>query len=136
MGVIEAVGALRAALIGRVVELPAELLVRFPELGRPRYRRGGLPPLLGGWALGMRSAAAVTLGRTVFLAHDARFDPALLLHELRHVQQFGETPLFPLLYLWESLRRGYMRNRFEIDARRYADARVTTPGSSHLIQDV
>jgi hypothetical protein len=48
----------------------------------------------------------------------------LLLHEIRHVAQFEASAAFPLLYLWESLRRGYVRNRFEVDARAYAAARV------------
>jgi len=52
-------------------------------------------------------------------------DPSaeLLLHELRHVHQF-EARAFPILYLWESLRRGYVRNRFEVDARAYAASRL------------
>jgi hypothetical protein len=29
-----------------------------------------------------------------------------------------------VLYLWESLRRGYYQNRFEADARAYAARRV------------
>lgn len=136
MGLAAAAAAVRAALIGRAYTLPAELVARFPELAGARYRRGGLPPRVGGWALGMRTAAAITLWRTVFLAHRAPLDPELLLHELRHVQQFEQSPLFPLLYLWESLRRGYTRNRFEIDARRYADARIATPGPPHFTRDV
>ena len=51
-------------------------------------------------------------------------DPELLLHELRHVHQFEASPAFPVLYLWESLFRGYHRNRFEADARAYASSRV------------
>src|SRR5678816_2430238 len=57
---------------------------------------------------------------TIFLAGDTRFNPELLLHELRHVQQFAERKTFPLHYIWESLRRGYHANRFEVDARAYA----------------
>jgi len=53
----------------------------------------------------------------------------LLLHELRHVHQFQASAAFPLQYLWETLRRGYFANRFEVDARAYAAHRVLeTPG--------
>jgi hypothetical protein len=48
----------------------------------------------------------------------------LLLHELRHVDQFEGTAAFPILYVWESIRRGYAMNRYEVDARAYAAARL------------
>jgi len=96
----------------------------FPELGAARYRRGGLPLRVGGWALGMRSVAGITLWGTVFLAPGVAFDAELLLHELAHVRQFESTRAFPLLYLWESLRVGYRRNRFEIAAQRFAATRL------------
>ncbi|MBA2708000.1 MAG: DUF4157 domain-containing protein, partial [Gemmatimonadaceae bacterium] len=89
-----------------------------------RYRRGGLPLLVGGWALGRATVAAITLGRTIFLARTTLLDPELLLHEFRHVQQFSERRTFPLRYIWESLRRGYYSNRYEADAREYAASRV------------
>ncbi len=37
---------------------------------------------------------------------------------------------FPILYLWESLRRGYVQNRFEVDARAYAATRLREPDES------
>ena len=104
--------------------LPDWLLESFPELGAVRYRRGGLPPRIGGWALGMRTVAGITLWRTVFLAPETRFDAELLLHELAHVRQFEASLAFPLLYVWESLRVGYRRNRFEIAAQRFAATRL------------
>ena len=81
---------------------------------------------MGGWALGQATVAAITLGRTIFLAPATRLDPELLLHELRHVQQFSERKTFPLRYIWESLRRGYWSNRYEADARDYAARRVAS----------
>ena len=39
--------------------LPAALLESFPELATARYRRGGLPLRIGGWALGARSVAGI-----------------------------------------------------------------------------
>jgi hypothetical protein len=105
-------------------ELPPLLLRGYPELRAVRFRRGGLFPRIGGWALGRASVEAITLRRTVFLAPHARLDPELLLHEARHVQQFFESWTFPLRYVWESVRRGYTRNRYEIDARQYAARRL------------
>lgn len=116
--------ALKHALIGTSLRLPGELVLRFPELAAVRFRVGGLPPRIGGWALGTHSVAAITLWRTVFLAPRAPLEPALLLHELRHVHHFESDRAFPVLYLWESLRRGYRKNRFEIDANRYAALRL------------
>ena len=112
------------ALIGRPTALPESLIARYPELARARWRTGGLPVRVGGWCLGQRSVAAITLWRTIWLAPDAFASEELLLHELRHVDQFEASAAFPVLYLWESLRRGYVRNRFEVDARAYAAARV------------
>lgn len=119
-----AVARLIESLIGRPQSLPAAMLARHPELGGVSFRRGGVPPRVGGWALGQRTVAAITLGRTVFLAPGVALDPALLLHELRHVHQFQSSVTFPIEYLWESVRRGYHRNRFEADARAYAAARL------------
>jgi hypothetical protein len=115
-----------AALIGRRIELPRELIDRYPELGEARYRRGGFPVRVAGWALGTSSAAAITLWRTVFVAPNTRLDAELLLHELRHVHQFLEYRAFPVSYLWQSIRYGYARNAYEVDARRYSASRLDT----------
>jgi hypothetical protein len=111
-------------LAGQRIELPHDVTSTWPELRQLRYRRGGLPLRIGGWLLGQSTVAAITLGRTIFLASRTRLDPELLLHELRHVQQFAERKSFPLHYIWESLRRGYHANRFEVDARDYAASRL------------
>src|SRR5438552_12819658 len=111
-------------LIGRPIPLPAEILAEYPDLGSITYRRGGLPPRIAGWCLGQRTVAAITLWGTVWLGDTTRFDPELLLHELRHVAQFESSRAFPILYLWESLRRGYHGNRYEVDAREHAAARL------------
>lgn len=114
------------ALIGAPFELSSEIRTRYPELGQARYRRGGLPVRIGGWALGMPTVDAITLRRTVFLSPAASLTPSLLLHELRHVHQFLEERTFPIRYLWQSLRHGYTRNAYEVDARRYSALRVDT----------
>ena len=115
-----------AGLIGERIELPGDLLVRYPELAEATYRRGGLPVRIGGWALGVSSAAAITLWKTIFIAPTVRLDAELLLHELRHVHQFSEHKAFPVSYLWQSIRHGYSRNAYEVDARRYSASRLNT----------
>lgn len=120
--------SLTALLLGRSFRLPAPLLRAYPELAAVEWRVGGLPPRVGGWGLGQRTAAAITLWRTVWLAPETRLDPRLLLHELRHVQQFQANRLFPLLYLWDAIVRGYARNRWELDAEAYALARLASHG--------
>ena len=111
-------------LIGTPLELPPALIARYPELGRARWRRGGLALLVGGWCLGRASVAGITLWRTIWLGMHVTPDPELLLHELRHVHQFQADRAFPLKYLWQSLRRGYDRNPYELDARAYAARRI------------
>jgi hypothetical protein len=112
------------ALIGEKIELPAATLRRYPDLAEAKYRRGGLPVRIAGWALGTGSAAAITLWRTIFVAPGTPLSPSLLLHELRHVHQFLERKTFPFSYLWQSIRYGYSRNAYEADARRYATHRL------------
>jgi hypothetical protein len=116
------------ALIGERMELPGEILRRFPDLEQARYRRGGLPVRVGGWVLGTSTASAITLWRTIFIAPNIALDPELLLHELRHVHQFLEHRAFPVSYLWQSIRYGYTRNAYEVDARRYSASRLRTGG--------
>ncbi|HEY9429287.1 MAG TPA: hypothetical protein VIR34_19150 [Gemmatimonadaceae bacterium] len=119
-----AFGRLVAPLIGSATELPEGLAARHPELERIRLRRGGLPVRVGGWALGQRTVAAITLWRTVYVAPGVALEAELLLHELRHVHQFEASVTFPFRYLWESVRRGYHANRYEADARTYAAAQM------------
>lgn len=113
-----------AAIAGRRIELPPEVTERYPELAAARFRRGGIPTRLGGWALGVAHVAGITLGRTIFLHADRPLDEALLLHELRHVHQFLESRTFPVRYLWQSIKRGYRANPYEVDARRFSAIRL------------
>jgi len=123
------------ALLGRRIDLPDELTVAWPELTAIEYRRGGLPLRIGGLLLGQTTVAAITLGRTIFLAPHTRLNPELLLHELRHVEQFAERKTFPLHYIWESLRRGYHANRFEVDARDFAARHVARNSVTRAEED-
>lgn len=134
MGVVARLIGFAAAaarpLIGRATTLPPDLVTLYPELANVHWRRGGLPVRVGGWCLGQASVSAITLWRTIWLAPGVPLSVELLLHEARHVQQFEASRTFPILYLWESLRRGYVRNRFEVDARAYAAARLREPDMS------
>ncbi|MCC7053063.1 MAG: hypothetical protein IT355_07320 [Gemmatimonadaceae bacterium] len=119
-------------LIGEPAALPERLAERWPELTTVRWRRGGLPPRVGGWCLGQSSVQGITLWRTVYLAPGVAWEPALLLHEHRHAEQFAGSLAFPLLYVWESLTRGYAGNRFEADADAWAATRYKRPWPSNL----
>jgi hypothetical protein len=128
MGIAEAIAAAARTLIGEPTTVPAALATQYPELTDARWRRGGLPVRVGGWCLGQQSVSAITLWRTIWLAPEVDLTDELALHERRHVTQFEASPACPLLYLWESVRRGYVRNRFEVDARAYAASRVRRGG--------
>lgn len=116
-----------AVLFGVPTEIPSALVARYPELARVRWRRGGLPPRVGGWCLGVATVSGITLGRTVWLAPGVPWDAELCLHEARHVHQWGAVPLFPLRYILESFRQGYQANRYEVDAREFAARRLAAP---------
>jgi hypothetical protein len=124
MGVVSVIAALASPVIGTPTTLPVSVIARYPELSRARWRRGGLFVRIGGWCLGQSTVSAITLWHTIWLAPNLDPTPELLLHELRHVDQFDCIAAFPIWYLWESLRHGYVRNRFEADARAYASQRV------------
>ncbi len=124
------------ALLGRAVELPPQLADMYPELRDASYRVGGIPLRIGGWSLGARTVSGITLWRTIWLESAVRWDAELLLHEIRHVQQFQASASFPVQYIWESLRRGYYANRFEADARRYASVRLARGSATPSTRDV
>ena len=66
---------------------------------------------------------AIVLGKTIHLHNtsSAQFlqNKAWVCHELKHIQQFRQHGylLFIVLYLWESMLRGYSKNKYEIEAR-------------------
>lgn len=102
-------------LLGARMEPPAGLPPVPPGV---TLRRGALIPAFGGFFSGMRQpAAAVTLRRTIVVHPRVRLSARLLVHELEHVRQWSEDIWFPLRYTWESLRRGYWQNRYEVAAR-------------------
>ncbi len=121
---MEYLARLARALTGERIALPDHLVRDYPDLAGLSLRRGGLPTRVAGWFLGQSSVAAITLRRTIFFGLRTRLDAPLLLHELRHAEQFRERGSFPVHYIWESLRRGYHQNRYEVDARAYASRRL------------
>ena len=77
---------------------------------------------LAAWKL-KSDNAAIVIGKTIHL-HNTRRNEFLqnkrwLLHELKHIQQFQQHGFlsFILLYILESLRKGYANNKYEIEAR-------------------
>ena len=111
-------------IVGAPFELPAQLLAQYPELSGATWRRGGVALRIGGWCLGRATVSGITLWNTVCLAPNVVLGPELLLHELRHVHQFHSDALFPLRYIWCSVRHGYIDNPYEADARAFARLRL------------
>lgn len=70
-------------------------------------------------------AVATTRRRRIYLrgsAHDFFTDPVLMLHEYCHViRQWRPGRLTVWRYLLEWFRRGYWDNRFEVEAREFAE---------------
>jgi len=66
------------------------------------------------------NSVAITIGQTIYLhnvsAETFRNDTKWLTHELEHVKQFRRYGFFNFIfrYLWESIRKGYYNNKFEI----------------------
>src|SRR5688572_21611441 len=70
------------------------------------------------------SNVAIVIGKTIHL-HNATRQQFLqnekwLKHELCHIRQFQQYGFlnFIVKYLWESYKRGYFNNKFEIEARK------------------
>lgn len=68
-------------------------------------------------------SVALVLGKTIHLhnisSQEFLKDTKLVKHELCHVQQFKENGylFFIVKYLWESFRKGYYNNKYEVEAR-------------------
>src|SRR3954466_6758131 len=66
---------------------------------------------------------AMVLGKTIHLYNTTKAeflqDEKWVKHERCHIQQFQKHGYvgFIIKYLWESLRKGYYNNRFEVEAR-------------------
>jgi hypothetical protein len=101
--------------------------------------RGALEQLLGerighvkvieySWFARLHGAFATTRRQRIYLAGSAEDffnNPWLMLHEYCHVlRQWQTGSLTVPRYLSECLRRGYWNNRFEVEARQFADQRA------------
>ena len=108
--------ALRAALAA-VFDVPVDTIDRVRIVEQSRFAR-----------LHGRHVAATTRRDTIYVAGSGRrfaADPELVLHEYFHVlRQWNTGELTTWRYLRESLRRGYRRNRFEVEARAFTRSRV------------
>lgn len=70
------------------------------------------------------AAVAIVLGKTIHLHNTSKADFLLderwVKHERCHIKQFKEHGYigFILKYIWESIKKGYFNNRFEVEARK------------------
>lgn len=68
-------------------------------------------------------AVAIVIGSTVHLHNSSKENflnnQRWLKHELCHIRQYRQHGFagFIIKYLWESLKKGYYNNRFEVEAR-------------------
>jgi hypothetical protein len=80
------------------------------------------------WFARLHGAFATTRLQRIYLAGSAADffnNPWLMLHEYCHVlRQWQTGSLTVSRYLIECLRRGYWNNRFEVEAREFADQRA------------
>jgi hypothetical protein len=105
----------------------------------PEAVSGALEQLLGerighvrvieySWFARLHRAFATTRLQRIYLAGSAEDffnNPWLMLHEYCHVlRQWQTGSLTVSRYLIECLRRGYWNNRFEVEAREFADQRA------------
>lgn len=107
------------------------------RISPPAHVRSALETLFGGQVGEVRviehslfarlhlRALATTRRKRIYLrgsAADFFSDPAFMLHEYCHViRQWEPGALTTLRYVVEWLRRGYWDNRFEIEAREFAE---------------
>lgn len=77
---------------------------------------------LAAWKLEAHSVAIV-FGNTIYLwkvsKNNFLKDERWVMHELEHIRQYRRLGFIPFLaqYIWEWMRKGYYRNRFEMEAR-------------------
>jgi hypothetical protein len=111
------IAALLDRVLGPAVEPPADIDAAEVPAG-VTLRAGRLVPAIGGLLARMGGpAAAVTLRRTIVVHPEVQLTRRLLAHELAHVRQWEADALFPLRYTLETVRQGYLGNRYERQAR-------------------
>ncbi len=66
---------------------------------------------------------AIVIGKTIHLHNVSKEDflenKQWVKHEMCHIRQFKKYGFLPFIfkYLWESVRRGYYQNKYEVEAR-------------------
>ncbi|WP_447640091.1 MULTISPECIES: DUF4157 domain-containing protein [Chitinophagaceae] len=66
---------------------------------------------------------AITIGQTIYLHNTSKdeflSDICWVRHEKQHLRQFRKYGLlrFIVMYTWESMRKGYYNNKWEVEAR-------------------
>lgn len=69
------------------------------------------------------NAVAIVFGKTIHLHNTTKEDflknERWVKHELCHIRQFKQHGYFTFIakYVWESIRKGYYNNKYEIEAR-------------------
>lgn len=77
---------------------------------------------IAAWKLSA-ARVAIVLGSRIYLCNVTKAEflqnEAWLRHELCHVAQFKRYGFLPFIarYLWQSLRHGYYKNKYEVEAR-------------------
>ena len=81
---------------------------------------------IAAWKL-KSSSVAIVFGSSIHLWNSSKAaflqNKKWLKHELCHIRQYKQHGYFGFLikYLWESLRKGYYNNKFEVEARKAED---------------
>jgi len=120
--------------IGRSVVVPSSLRTALESvLGEPVSHVRIIEHSL--YARLHHRAIATTRRRRIYLRGGAQEffdDPWLMLHEYCHVlQQWEPGDLTLARYLLEWLRHGYWNNRFEVEARAFADKHLHALRAAH-----
>jgi hypothetical protein len=126
------------SLLGRVADRVLGPKVPACDLPHPlppgvTVRRGRVMPAVSGWFMdgSRRPATAVTFGRTILWNADSPITDDLIVHELVHVEQWLQDPLFAVKYVAGWLKHGYRHNPFEEEAyerqAQYAASRESAP---------
>lgn len=120
--------------MGRDVTLPGSLRTALEAvLGEPVSRVRIIEHSL--YARLHLRAMATTRRRCIYLrgsAQDFFDDPRLMLHEYCHVlRQWEPGDLTLVRYCLEWLRHGYWNNRFEVEARAFADRHLHALRTAH-----
>jgi hypothetical protein len=84
------------------------------------------------------NSAAIVFGNTIHLwnieKNELLHNRRLLYHEVEHVRQYNRYGFinFILLYLIESIKNGYYKNRFEVEARN-AESKMPVTGEFNFL---